>query len=133
LNGASPPPIGERRATSTNHYSRGDLTVLKRVLPLVLITALGGGVLVAQDQPFTLHGRVVSVHDGDTITVLDAKQFQHRIRFNGIDAPELGQPFSQRARQHLADLVADQDVTVDWTEMDRYGRILGTVTVGTTN
>src|SRR5690606_37827961 len=26
-----------------------------------------------------------------------------------------------------------QDVTVDWTEMDRYGRILGTVTVGTTN
>jgi endonuclease YncB( thermonuclease family) len=37
----------------------------------------------------TVIGKVVGVHDGDTITVLDANKRQYKIRFNGIDAPEL--------------------------------------------
>jgi endonuclease YncB( thermonuclease family) len=36
----------------------------------------------------TLSGRVVSVTDGDTATILDSHQNQHKIRLNGIDAPE---------------------------------------------
>ena len=36
----------------------------------------------------TLTGRVVSVADGDTVTVLDATNTQHKIRVAGIDAPE---------------------------------------------
>ena len=31
-------------------------------------------------------GRVVGVHDGDTITVLDASKTQYKIRLAGIDA-----------------------------------------------
>jgi endonuclease YncB( thermonuclease family) len=38
----------------------------------------------------TLTGTVVSVADGDTITVLDANHEQHKIRLSGIDAPEKG-------------------------------------------
>lgn len=35
----------------------------------------------------TLVGKVVGVTDGDTITVLDGQQIQHKIRLMGIDAP----------------------------------------------
>jgi len=34
-----------------------------------------------------LTGRVVSISDGDTLTVLDRVQVQHKIRLVGIDAP----------------------------------------------
>jgi len=33
-------------------------------------------------------GRIVRVHDGDTITLLDVNKSQHKIRLDGIDAPE---------------------------------------------
>jgi len=35
-------------------------------------------------------GRVVAVHDGDTVTLLDRSNTQHRIRLAQIDAPEIG-------------------------------------------
>ena len=75
----------------------------------------------------TLQGRVVKVADGDTITVLDAGNVQHRIRLDKIDAPEKNQPFGEASRKHLAAFVADQIVEVEWTKKDKYGRILGTV------
>jgi endonuclease YncB( thermonuclease family) len=52
----------------------------------------------------------------------------------GIDAPEAskakrepGQPFSQSATKHLAELVLNKTVTVKEYGRDRYGRILGVV------
>jgi endonuclease YncB( thermonuclease family) len=48
--------------------------------------------------------RVVNVHDGDTLTALDDTNTQHRIRLQGIDAPELGQPFGRVSRDQLAAL-----------------------------
>jgi endonuclease YncB( thermonuclease family) len=74
-----------------------------------------------------LHGRVVGVSDGDTITVLDAKKHQHRVRLAGIDAPEKGQPFADRSRQQLVKWIHGQDVLVDWHKRDRYGRLVGVV------
>jgi endonuclease YncB( thermonuclease family) len=47
-------------------------------------------------------GRVVGVSDGDTITVLDGVQTQHKIRFARIDAPEKGQAFGERSKQSLS-------------------------------
>ena len=75
----------------------------------------------------TLKGRVVKVADGDTITVLDAENVQHRIRLDKIDVPEKSQPFGEASRKHLAAFVAGKDVEVEWTKKDKYGRILGTV------
>ena len=43
-----------------------------------------------------INGRVVAVADGDTLTVLDAKNVQHKIRLGGIDAPEKKQAFGNR-------------------------------------
>ena len=77
----------------------------------------------------TLIGKFVKVADGDTITVLDSTNTQHRIRLQGIDAPERKQAFGKASRKHLASLVAGKEVTVKWDKRDRYGRIVGFVFV----
>ncbi len=61
-----------------------------------------------------LTGKVIKVADGDSITVLDSTNIQHRIRLQGIDAPERGQPFGNASRKHLATLVAGKTVIVKW-------------------
>jgi endonuclease YncB( thermonuclease family) len=40
-------------------------------------------------------GPVVKVQDGDTLTVLVANA-EVRVRLDGIDAPEMGQPYGRR-------------------------------------
>lgn len=75
-----------------------------------------------------LSGTVVGVSDGDTITVLDAHNVQHKIRLSGIDAPEKKQPFGQVAKTKLAGLVYGKGVSVEWHKLDRYGRTIGVVT-----
>jgi endonuclease YncB( thermonuclease family) len=39
-----------------------------------------------------LHGRVVAIAGGNTVTLLTAKKQQVKIRLAEIDAPESGQP-----------------------------------------
>ena len=85
--------------------------------------------LVGIAQADTLSGRVVAVHDGDTITVLDTNRTQHKIRLAGIDAPELKQAFGSRSKQNLSSLIYNRQVTVDWQKHDRYGRTVGVVLV----
>lgn len=80
----------------------------------------------------TITGKVVSVTDGDTITVLDDSKTQHKIRLWGIDAPESRQDYGQRAKQALSDMVYNKAVTVDVQDTDRYGREVGKVYQGDT-
>ena len=77
----------------------------------------------------TLTGTVVSVADGDTVTVLDATKTQHKIRLTGIDAPEKMQPFGRRSKSSLSDMVYLKQVSVETDKKDRYGRNLGKVLV----
>lgn len=77
----------------------------------------------------TITGKVVGVSDGDTITVLDASKTQHKIRLEGIDAPEKAQPFGQRSKEHLSDQVFGKQVEVVTNKTDKYGRNVGKVLV----
>ena len=49
-------------------------------------------------------GRVVFISDGDTISVMRDGRAE-KVRLHGIDAPEKGQPFSNRAKRFVSDLV----------------------------
>lgn len=98
-------------------------TVWKRAL------ALGACLLTLASEADTLTGRVVGVADGDTVTVLDASKVQHKVRLSGIYAPEKSQPYGQRSKAHLSDLVFDQRVEVDSSKTDRYGRLVGKIVV----
>ena len=71
---------------------------------------------------YELTGRIVSIADGDTVTLLDANLRQHKIRLSGIDAPERRQPFGNRSRLHLGALVFGKQVTADCPKTDRYKR-----------
>jgi endonuclease YncB( thermonuclease family) len=74
-------------------------------------------------------GKVVSVHDGDTVRVLDAANVQHKVRLDGIAAPERGQPFGTVARDRLASLVMGKAVTVHSDGRDKWGRTLGRIEI----
>jgi endonuclease YncB( thermonuclease family) len=71
-------------------------------------------------------GNVVSVHDGDTLTILvDRRQVE--VRLVDIDAPELKQPFGSQSLRSLADLCLDKEAVVREAGRDRYGHTLGRV------
>jgi endonuclease YncB( thermonuclease family) len=94
------------------------MRLLAAIIALAAIPAIAA-------EPFTAH--VVSIHDGDTLTVVDFTNTQHRLRLQGIDAPERGQPFGTRARDRLAKLTMGKVVTVQDDGRDKYGRTLGRV------
>jgi endonuclease YncB( thermonuclease family) len=71
-------------------------------------------------------GLVVSVHDGDTLTVLVGKQ-QVKVRLAEIDAPELRQSFGNRSKQSLAELCFQESAKMELVAKDRYGRSVGKV------
>ena len=74
-----------------------------------------------------LRGSVVSVADGDTLTVLVDRQ-QVKVRLAEIDAPESHQAFGRVSRQSLADICHLRDAIVTERDRDRYGRIVAYVT-----
>jgi endonuclease YncB( thermonuclease family) len=74
-----------------------------------------------------LIGRVVGIHDGDSLTVL-VDQHQIKVRLADIDAPELKQAFGQRAKESLSDLCFYKSATLGDKGPDRYGRTIARVT-----
>lgn len=79
-----------------------------------------------------LQARVVSVHDGDTLTVL-VEHRQVKVRLTDIDAPELRQPFGTKSRQSLAEMCFGKTATLDVRGHDRYRRALARVTCSGTD
>lgn len=73
--------------------------------------------------------KVVGIQDGDTITVLDAANSQHRVRLTGIDAPEKRQAFGQQSKQALSDCAFGKLAIIEGDKFDRYRRLLGKVVV----
>ena len=64
----------------------------------------------------------MSVADGDTVTLLDGEERQHKVRLDGIDAPEKGQAFGDRSKQSLSELAYGRDARADCQKTDKYGR-----------
>lgn len=97
------------------------VTALALLLSLSAFGVAGAGSLVS--------GKVIGVLDGDTVEVLDPSKITHRIRLTRIDAPEKAQPFGQRSKEHLSDLVFGKQVEVQASKSDKYGRTVGRVMV----
>jgi endonuclease YncB( thermonuclease family) len=97
------------------------MTELRLAVSILLFLALP----LAQAE--TITGLVVRVTDGDTIVSLDANKTQHKIRLQGIDAPERGQAFGTKSKENLSNLVAGKNVEVAYSKYDWYQRVLGKV------
>jgi len=102
---------------------------MKRGSCLLLFFLMMLAPVAASEQKPIYRGKCVGIHDGDTITVLVGSK-QIKVRLEGIDAPELGQDYSQRSKEFLSGIVFGQEVTVKEYSIDRYGRTVGRVFVG---
>jgi endonuclease YncB( thermonuclease family) len=100
----------------TNNFTR---VLISAALALLATTA----------HADTLTGRVVGIADGDTLTLLDETNTQHKVRLSGIDSPEKKQPFGQHCKQSLSALAYGRTVAVEANKRDRYGRVIGKVLV----
>lgn len=86
---------------------------------------------------YRYNAHVVSVYDGDTITVdidLGLKTFikKEKIRFNRINAPELRgkeRKAGLKARDFLRELILDKDILLETIKdkKGKYGRYLGEI------
>ena len=74
-----------------------------------------------------LTGRVVRIADGDTVSILDRNNKQHKVRLFGIDTPERDQPYGKAAKKTLERLIDGGSVDVVVVTTDRYGRKVGTL------
>jgi len=80
-----------------------------------------------------IKGTVIGVSDGDTITVLDTKKNNYKIRLDQIDAPELRMPYGFASKKTLSDLIYKKEVSVELHNKDAYNRHVGTVYLGDAN
>ena len=112
---------------------------LWRLCCLVLMLA-GAGPVSTLAQPARFHplsrsspippstvGVVRHVVDGDTFDITTGSGQTVRVRLEGIDCPERGQPFSRVATGFTRSLVFGQRVTVAAKSIDRNGRLVGRV------
>ena len=74
-----------------------------------------------------LVGTVVGITDGDTITVIDKDNTEHKVRLMGIDAPESKQDFGNESKKALSNYIYQREVTVEYKKQDRYKRKVGKV------
>lgn len=81
-----------------------------------------------------ISGQVAYVIDGDTFQLSSHKLGDIRIRIAEIDAPELHQPYGQKAKSYLKGLIESETIICSIMEKDRYGRYIAKINVpGTRN
>lgn len=112
-----------------------DCRLLPVLLALLLAVGCGGtetaaGTLNPGDE---LRLRVIRVFDGDTFLARTADGAELRVRLSEIDAPEKGEPWSNRARDRLRQLIDQREVSIRLFDIDSYRRLVARVYVGDTD
>lgn len=99
------------------------------ILIVIIVINIAGCKNAEVNEPVAaVVGKVVKVVDGDTLHVYTNKK-TYKIRLSGIDAPERGQAYGKRAKEHLEFLVAGKQVIAIVESKDRYGRYVASVKV----
>jgi endonuclease YncB( thermonuclease family) len=90
------------------------------------IQLLGGQVTQVLDNKVkVIDGRVITVSDGDTLTVYTSRAGKQKVRLYGIDCPETGQPGGSEAANFTRTKVLYEKVNLTIIDTDRYGRKVG--------
>ncbi|MFN5168218.1 MAG: thermonuclease family protein [Cyclobacteriaceae bacterium] len=100
---------------------------MKRLTLLLLLVALA---LVAEARPDPeIVGKVVNVIDGNTIEIVSGDLGKFKIYFQGIDAPELGQEYGDKAKKAMEKIILNKSVVVQITGKDRLGHRIGVILI----
>ena len=94
------------------------------MLATLAVVAAGCGRHVPEHTPRAgvLSGRIASIADGDSFTLIADDGRRIGVRLGGIDAPEKGQPHADRARDNLARLLARGALEIEPIKTDPFGR-----------
>ena len=79
---------------------------------LVVVWIVTGGALAGQN---VMTGKCVKVLDGDTL-IIECDKNRRTVNIEGIDAPELDQPWGKEVRGFVRDMVRGQKVEVEVLE-----------------
>jgi endonuclease YncB( thermonuclease family) len=71
--------------------------------------------------------RVISVTDGDNLTVFDPDDKQVLIRLHGLDCPELEQPFGEQAKEFTSNQCFGKIIMYRMVGLDRFDRTIAIV------
>ena len=114
------PTVKQRRRRPKKSFLLSKRRFVQLVLFLLMLAlGLGGG--------FFLRGRVISVADGDSLTVLTQQGERQRIRLYGIDAPESRQAGGAAATAFARSEALFAEVELKIIDTDRYGRSVALV------
>lgn len=117
---------------------------LFKLIPLLIPIAIGIILFSTKSDPAieaqSQNCNLIRISDGDTIVcsmsieriqggVTENIQSEERIRFCGIDAPEIAQPLGRESKQKLTDFLQGKEIIISPIERDRYGRLVAEVFV----
>src|SRR5262249_50616007 len=91
----------------------------------VLVLAVMFSCFISADAA-SLFGKVIDVNSGDVITIFNLNR-PVRVRLMGVAAPEISQAFGDVAKKHLADLVFDKSVLVEYAGIGADSSLTGRV------
>ncbi len=103
--------------------SLGEASMKARLISFCVCMSL----LVACRSDKASQGRVLSIHDGDSLRLAMNDGNLVEVRLYGVDAPELVQPFGIASRDFLREIAEDKPVRLESHGKDRYERTLGVV------
>jgi endonuclease YncB( thermonuclease family) len=98
---------------------------MKKMIVFVMAMALSSMVYAENE----LSGKVTSVLDGNTIEVIAEDNESYKIMLYGIDSPELGQEYGEKAKKFLQKMILDKKVTVKIQGKDRWGTRQGVILI----
>lgn len=76
-----------------------------------------------------ISGTVVAVIDGNTVQVYTSDNETYKILLYGIDCPELGQEFGEKAKMFLEKLALNKSVNAEIQGKDRWGNRLAVILI----
>jgi len=100
---------------------------MKHILFLLIAFAFS-----VQIYSVELRGKVMSVSDGDTLT-LKTEDSKFKIRLSDIDAPEKKQSGGEDAKSFLKKIAEGRQVIINYNSLDRYKRVIGTIYIEDVN
>lgn len=84
---------------------------------IIIMTVLTLGIIAGSAWAGldTVTGKCVKVIDGDTL-VIECDKNRRTVEIDGIDAPEIGQPWGKEVRSFVRDMVKGREVEVEIVE-----------------
>jgi len=109
---------------TTLRYPKQEFMRMRKAAILAL--AFVSSIVFAENE---ITGKVVSVIDGNTVELVTDQSESYKITLFGIDSPELGQDYGDKAQKFLQQLALDKIVNVRIQGKDRWGNRLGIVLI----